>query len=29
MSIKPIAEKLDISIHTILYYDKMGLFPFI
>lgn len=29
MSIKQVAEKLDIAIHTIRYYDKMGLFPFI
>ncbi|MEB8716469.1 MULTISPECIES: MerR family transcriptional regulator [unclassified Bacillus cereus group] len=29
MSIKQVAEKLDISISAIRYYDKMGLFPFI
>ncbi|HDR7454449.1 TPA: MerR family transcriptional regulator [Bacillus cereus] len=29
MSIKQVAEELDIAIHTIRYYDKMGLFPFL
>ncbi len=28
LSIKQVAEELDIAIHTIRYYDKMGLFPF-
>ncbi|XKK19966.1 MerR family transcriptional regulator [Bacillus sp. A17A.1] len=29
MSIKQVADKLNIPISTIRYYDKMGLFPFI
>lgn len=29
MSIKQVAERLNVLISTIRYYDKMGLFPFI
>ncbi|RIP37083.1 MerR family transcriptional regulator [Staphylococcus gallinarum] len=29
MNVKDVAEKIGISAHTIRYYDKSGLFPFI